>query len=228
MPIDRDKPIGRERVVRTALALLDEIGLDKLTLRRIAAALDVQAPALYWHFRNKKELLDAMGTAVLMEAVPDDTACWADMSWQDFLRDYCHGLRAALLKYRDGAKMVPGTYLTDTGMYAVQEASLRVFTAAGFSADTAYMAINTAYSYTVGFAIEEQAMYPRPDMPDDNYAPERRLARIDAAVLPTVAELAACDRKRATEEYFVGGLSVIITGLESVLAQSDGGRGAGP
>ena len=220
MPIDRDKPIDRERVIRAALALLDEVGLENLTLRRIAAALDVQAPALYWHFRNKKELLDAMGTAVLMDAARDGPASWAAMSWQDVLRSYCHRLRAALLRYRDGAKMVPGTYLADTGMYAVQEAALGVFTAAGFSADTADMAINTAYSYTVGFAIEEQAMYLRPGLPDDNYAPQQRLARIDAAVAPTVAQLATLDRKRATEEYFAAGLSVIVAGLKTLLAQS--------
>lgn len=57
----------------------------------------------------------------------------------------------------------------------------------------------------MGFAIEEQAMYPRPDEPDDNYAPDRRVARIEAEVAPTVAELAAADRKRATDEYFAAG-----------------------
>jgi len=62
-------------------------------------------------------------------------------------------------------------------------------------------------------------MYPRPHEPDDNYAPDRRLARVDAEVAPTVAELAAADRKRATDEDFAGGLSIIVAGLESALAQ---------
>ena len=52
--------LDREHVVRVALRLLDEAGLDGLTLRRLAAELDVKAPALYWHFANKQDLLDHM------------------------------------------------------------------------------------------------------------------------------------------------------------------------
>ncbi|MGW5823017.1 TetR family transcriptional regulator, partial [Streptomyces noursei] len=56
--------IDRKLVVETALRLLNEGGLDGLTLRRIAKELDVQAPALYWHFKNKQELLDEMATEI--------------------------------------------------------------------------------------------------------------------------------------------------------------------
>src|SRR5262245_36093000 len=63
--------LDRETVVRTALRVLDEVGLEGLTLRRIAAELDVQAPALYWHFKNKQELLDEMATTMLVDALVD-------------------------------------------------------------------------------------------------------------------------------------------------------------
>ena len=108
-------------------------------------------------------------------------------------------------------------------MYAVQATALQIFITAGFSATVADVAMNTAYSYTVGFAIEEQAMYPRPGAPDENYAPERRLARINATAAPTVAELATADRKRATDEYFDTGVSIVIAGTESLLARQKSG-----
>lgn len=230
MPVDRDQPIDRDRLVHVALALMDEVGLERLTLRRIADRLNVKAPALYWHFKNKKELLDAMATTVLMDAVlveggtpwaSDPKFAGAD-GWRAFARQYSQGLRAALLKYRDGAKMVPGTYLTDTRMYAVQEAALGIFRRGGFAPEASNVALQTLYNFTVGFAIEEQAMYPRPGEPDESYAPEQRLRRIDAAVAPTVAKLAAADEKRAADRYFEGGLSVIVAGLESLLAQGIG------
>ena len=47
-------------MVRATLRLLDEVGLDGLTLRRLAAELDAKAPALYWHFANKQQPLDHM------------------------------------------------------------------------------------------------------------------------------------------------------------------------
>jgi AcrR family transcriptional regulator len=232
MPVDRNQPIDRERLVRTALELLDEVGLANLTLRRIADRLNVKAPALYWHFKNKKELLDAMGTTVLTDAVlPLGDLSWTEDAefagpdgWRAFARRHSQGLRAALLKYRDGAKMVPGTYLTDTRMYAVQEAALGIFRRGGFTPELASAALQTLYSFTVGFAIEEQAMYPRPGEVDENYAPERRLRRIDPEIAPTVAELAAADHIRAGDRNFAGGVAIIIAGLESVLAQGIGRR----
>src|ERR1700688_4158094 len=59
----RTVALKRQGVVRTALRILDEVGLDGLTVRKLASELGVQAPALYWHFKNKQALLDEMATA---------------------------------------------------------------------------------------------------------------------------------------------------------------------
>ncbi|WP_280469956.1 TetR family transcriptional regulator [Nocardia brasiliensis] len=56
-------------IAQAALDLLDEVGLDGPTMRKVAAALDVQAPALYWHVANKRELLDAMARNVFVAAI---------------------------------------------------------------------------------------------------------------------------------------------------------------
>lgn len=205
--------LDREAVVRSALRLLDAEGLDKLTLRRIAAELDVKAPALYWHFKNKQELLDELATTVLREAVADDST-WADLPWREFLRTYAHALRRALLRYRDGAKMVPGTYLTDERMYGLMERALGVLTGAGYSAELASTALSTTYCYTVGFAIEEQAVHPRPGESDPRYSKEARARRISADAQPTVAEL---NRRNPTDgdrdADFDRGLRLIMDGL---------------
>ena len=55
-------------VVRAALELLNEAGLDGLTTRRLAEVLGVQGPALYWHFKNKQELIDEMSRALISES----------------------------------------------------------------------------------------------------------------------------------------------------------------
>lgn len=54
-------------VIRAALDLLNEVGVDGLTTRKLAERLGVQQPALYWHFRNKRALLDALAEAMLAE-----------------------------------------------------------------------------------------------------------------------------------------------------------------
>ena len=60
--------LSRQTIVQTALGLLDQVGLEGLTVRRLAAELGVQSPALYWHLRGKQELLDGMADAIIMAA----------------------------------------------------------------------------------------------------------------------------------------------------------------
>src|SRR5260370_28603336 len=56
--------VKQELIVQAALTLLDEVGLEGLTMRRLATALKIQAPSLYWHFPNKQALLDGMADAI--------------------------------------------------------------------------------------------------------------------------------------------------------------------
>ncbi|WP_243409810.1 TetR family transcriptional regulator, partial [Salmonella enterica] len=95
-------------VIRAALDLLNEVGVDGLTTRKLAERLGVQQPALYWHFRNKRALLDALAEAMLAEnhthSVPR-----ADDDWRSFLIGNARSFRQALLAYRDGARIHAGT-----------------------------------------------------------------------------------------------------------------------
>ena len=57
--------LNRDDVLRAALELLDEVGIDALSTRKLAERLGVQSPTLYWHFKSKGALLDAMSAAVM-------------------------------------------------------------------------------------------------------------------------------------------------------------------
>jgi TetR/AcrR family tetracycline transcriptional repressor len=204
--------LDRQTVIRTALRVLDDVGLDGLTLRKIAAELNVQAPALYWHFKNKQELLDDMATTVLVDSLekfgpPSETASWTELA-----ETYGRGLRAMLLSHRDGAKMFSGTYLTDDSVYASMERSIRVLTDAGFAPRDAARGLNVIYCYTVGFTIEEQAVHPRPGERNAQYDPAKRAERVDGDALPLVAETGE-DVLENFDERFEHGLQVIISGL---------------
>ncbi len=59
--------IRREQIIDTAMSLLDRDGLEGVTLRTVAAELHVHAGVLYWHVRNKQDLLDEMTNVLLSE-----------------------------------------------------------------------------------------------------------------------------------------------------------------
>lgn len=153
--------LDRRQVAQTALLLLNEVGLEGLTLRAIAARLDVQAPALYWHFKDKQALLDEMATEMVRRMATELTDPEMD-DWRETVGTRMRALREHLLRYRDGAKVYSGTRFTDTSYAHAMQANLQMLTQVGFTASAAARAWFTAYAYTIGYVIEEQAMHPRP------------------------------------------------------------------
>ncbi|MFJ6428079.1 MULTISPECIES: TetR family transcriptional regulator [Microbacterium] len=102
----------RDSVARRALALLDEVGLADLSMRRIAAGLDVQPSALYWHFASKQELLAELADRITA-SIPHGST--------DVLTT-ARGIRDALFAYRDGAELVLSTYALQLGSSQAQTA----------------------------------------------------------------------------------------------------------
>jgi TetR/AcrR family tetracycline transcriptional repressor len=202
--------LDRKKVVRAALRLLDKVGLDGLTLRGLAGELGVQAPALYWHFKNKHELLDEMATQVLVDSI-QDMLPGERGDWRQWAMYFGKEMRRMLLLHRDGAKMFSGTYLTDSSVFESMEFSLRKFVDAGFSIQEASCAFKTIYSYTVGFTIEEQAVYPKPGKRDPRYDPASRGRRIDPERFPLA--VAAGEEMYDFDHHYERGLQVIIRGL---------------
>jgi TetR/AcrR family transcriptional regulator, tetracycline repressor protein len=211
--------LDRGRVVREALRLLDEVGLEGLTLRRLAGELDVKAPALYWHFRGKQELMDEMATTMLRDLVAESGAPDPDQSWEEFVIESAERLRGMLLAHRDGAKVFAGTYLTDNSLLEWTEVPLKVLTGSGFSLREAVRGFSTVYAYTVGFVIEEQAVYPQPGGPrDERYDSERRAKRIDAERYPLAAAAGEEAFGEGYDERFGHGLQLIVSGMERSLS----------
>jgi AcrR family transcriptional regulator len=204
--------LDRETVVRTALRVLDKTGLDGLTVRKIASELHVQAPALYWHFKNKQELLDEMATTVLADFVREQGPPAENLSWSALASEHVHGLRQTLLRYRDGARMFSGRYLTDSSLFESMEVALRKFTEAGFSLSESASTLSTLYCYVVGFTIEEQAIFPRPGKRNQQYDPKKRAKRIDANKFPLSLAVGR-ETFGGFDERFTRGVELILRGI---------------
>ncbi|MEU2775629.1 TetR/AcrR family transcriptional regulator C-terminal domain-containing protein [Streptomyces sp. NPDC007162] len=209
MSTERRAPLDRGRVADTALRLLNEVGLDGLTLRAIARELDVKAPALYWHFKDKQALLDEMATEMYRRMVAGMVLDPAD-TWQDRLRTANRGLRTALLGYRDGAKVYSGSRFTGIDHAPAQEANLRVLTAAGLTLAQAVAAGRTANAYTIGFVTEEQGVQPLPGERREGYdMAERARLLADFPLSAAAGEEIFTDYDRHFEE----GLDVVVAGV---------------
>ncbi|MFK4273290.1 TetR/AcrR family transcriptional regulator, partial [Streptomyces milbemycinicus] len=183
---------------------------------RIAKELNVQAPALYWHFKNKQALLDEMSTAMFRRMVESHADLDA-LTWQERLIEVQRALRRTLLGYRDGAKVFSGSRFTGTDHARSQEGHLRAFVAAGFTPGAAARATFIAFSFTLGFVIEEQSVEPRPGERVSGYEVAEREARM-AAEGYSLAAAVSTDLFQGYEERFEEGLRAIVAGIEATLA----------
>nr|WP_306335313.1 TetR/AcrR family transcriptional regulator C-terminal domain-containing protein [Streptomyces sp. KL118A] len=210
--------LDRTRVARTALDLLNETGLEGLTLRAIAQRLDVKAPALYWHFKDKQALLDEMATE-MMRRMGEEFLSAPDADWRVALTTAMRGMREHLLRHRDGAKVFSGTHYTDLSYAAPMEAHLRVLAEAGFAPGAAARAWFTAYSYTIGYVIEEQASGPgRGGGDGDGDSGYDLVARAQRLADYPLAAAAGEELFRAHDRGFEAGLAAVVAGIGATLA----------
>ncbi|GHF48386.1 TetR family transcriptional regulator [Streptomyces mashuensis] len=209
--------IDRAKVTDTALRLLNEGGLDGLTLRRIAQELDVRAPALYWHFANKQELLDDMATEMMRRMLEPLAAIPEDAGWEEHLTEAARVLRRALLGYRDGGKAFSGTRFTENWFAIPLERFLKVWTEqTGSGVRRGARAWYTAHVFTMGYVIEEQSVYPEPGKPrDPQYDLDDRARTMEGYPMASEAGWEFFeDLDRGYEE----GLAALVAGLAATAA----------
>ncbi|MFJ2218388.1 TetR/AcrR family transcriptional regulator C-terminal domain-containing protein [Streptomyces sp. NPDC101062] len=159
--------MNRATVVTEALELLDDVGLETVSTRRLAKRLGVEQPSLYYHFRTKKDLLAAMAEAAM---APHATAALPSPGddWRAWFLENSRSFRRTLLMRRDGAQLHAGS--TPTGDLDRIRRKMAFLVSSGVPEREAQMAMLATGRYTVGCVLEEQADTDAPDagdLPDD-------------------------------------------------------------
>ncbi|QKW21680.1 TetR/AcrR family transcriptional regulator C-terminal domain-containing protein [Kitasatospora sp. NA04385] len=205
--------LRRDQVVRSALELLDEAGLDALSTRRLAERLGVRPGALYWHVANKQELLAGVADLILGEVVAGLAPPHGP--WQQQLRRLAVAVRTALLAHQEAARLVATAQAAPgpTNAMRIAERIIAVLRGAGFDLTTAAFAGDALLSYITGFALQEDARGPRTR--DDARARELAGA-LRAEGFPHMADWLTewpVDRT----EPFLAGLDLLLRGLATAL-----------
>lgn len=200
--MDRHMRLERPYIVATALILLNEVGFDQWTTRKLAERLGVQQPALYWHFRNKGALVEAMNETMLASGHTYRGSPGDD--WRTFLVENARSFRRALLAFRDGARVHTAAEGARQDL-AATASELAVLKKAGFDIVLAMQALVAIGRYAVGCVLEEQAALADPP---DGDAQEK--------TLQTYASLGVAKKnfgELGPEQTFEAGIRLIVDGL---------------
>ncbi|HZT15590.1 MAG TPA: TetR/AcrR family transcriptional regulator [Gaiellaceae bacterium] len=145
-------PITREAIVETALRLLDRDGLDQLSMRRVADALDTGPASLYWHVGSKDGLLDLIFDRVIGEQeVPDPDP----ERWQEQVKEIAANARATILRHRDIVRISIGRYPMGPNALRHTERALAVLRAGGVPDRLAVTGLWLLFAVVNGFTLDE-------------------------------------------------------------------------
>src|SRR4029079_16561806 len=145
-------PLSRQRVLRTAIKLADEGGIESLSMRNVAHELGVYPMALYNHFANKDDLLDAM-VDVMYEEI-DVTAGGSD--WKGAMRQQANSIREVLARHRWALGVIQSRVHPGPGNMRYHDMVIRALRQAGFSVAMAVHAFTLLENFIFGFALLAQ------------------------------------------------------------------------
>jgi len=213
------KAIGQAQILEAAFRLLDEAGLEGVSLRKVACQLGIRAPSLYWHFKSKQALVDAMADALIHDVAREIPA---GQSWRDTLLQLAHEFRHAFKAHRDGARVYAGTYLATENVMRVAEVTISSLAQAGASIDFAASTAMDLIYYVLGFVIEEQSL---PSNGSDLDAVEAAFLAQAEARFPYCWQARHFLTEPDLERRFAQGVGLLLDGVQLRLAPAAVQRG---
>lgn len=210
--------VTRDDVIQTAIQLLEEVGLDGLTLRRLAAELGISAPTLYWHVRDKRQLLDLMAETMVRAARENMGPFPEGLEWYEKIAEGMRRQYLAILSHRDGARVMAGNRPTESSLPTIEH-FLGLWVAAGFPPDEAMLTILSFGDYIAGAALEVQAEIERRRVQSPDQLAEIWTAMEAYPTLMAAAKGQAKYRLKDPHASFEHGLGLMISGLRQRQAE---------
>ncbi|MBP7929008.1 MAG: TetR/AcrR family transcriptional regulator C-terminal domain-containing protein [Acidimicrobiia bacterium] len=202
--------LDRDQVVEAALTLIDEQGLDALTMRNLASRLNVEATSLYTHIENKGDILDGV-----IDLVNEGLSIPATgPGWENRVRAYCHAYRDALLAHPHVTPAIALRPVVTPSTMSLVETALQELVDMGFEPELARRVLNVVAAFVVGHVLAELSARP---LYSGRSEDEIRAVRAGLAAegRPLVAATIAVEDADREAEFDLG-VEMMIVGLGGI------------
>ncbi|MEV5070624.1 TetR/AcrR family transcriptional regulator [Microbacterium sp. LMI12-1-1.1] len=211
-------PVTRDRILQAAIALADRGGLESLSMRKLAADLQIEAASLYYHVRNKGDLLDGMADVVFGEMGRPSPG----EEWKAALAKRAASTREVLVRHPWAIPIIDSRTTPGAATLRYLEDAIAFLREAGFSIAMAAHVLSVLDSYVRGFAMQEVSL-PLDPGGSIEAATESILEQqpMMSNAYPHLAEMAGALILQPGYAYgneFSFGLGLILDGLESARA----------
>lgn len=221
--------LNREQIVRAAIELLDEEGIDGLSMRKLGQRLNSAATAMYWHVGNKDSLLMLAADEVWGEVRLPDVAT---VGWRAAARELMYAARELCDRHRWLVRVITTYAGYSEGMARFQECAYETFETAGFRDADLDWAVSTPFMFVTGLAfmsstdaaeVKKRAEQDAATQPEEEAALVAQANAIAARYPRLHASMEAQARRgesfeQQVDEVFAFGAETILDGLEARLA----------
>jgi len=207
-------PLARELVLHTALMMVDEGGIESLSMRLLGAKLGVEAMSLYNHVKNKEEILDGVLDLVIEEiTVPSEAA-----DWRSAMTERAVSALGAFNRHRWACALIESRVSASTSRLRYFDTIIGTLHRAGFSLELAAHAFSILDCYIYGFGLQNSSMVSNSDASYETQA-ETFHKNIPAESYPYLTNLTELIMRTGYDEKadFEFGLKLILDGLERFL-----------
>ncbi|MEU3601722.1 TetR/AcrR family transcriptional regulator C-terminal domain-containing protein [Streptomyces sp. NPDC006798] len=216
-----EPPLSLDRIATAAVALLDEEGIDRLTMRRLADRLGVMAPSLYWHIDTKDNVVDLALDAVF--GPPPGAAGASGGPWREDVKAVVAGIRETLLRHPwSTAALASRPPSVGPNFLARMELLQAALARAGLHGTELKSATWALFNHVMGFTWSGSTLR----VPDAEREAGRELMRDNSDRYP---HLVLNDGIYCTgwDDLFAAGFEFLLDGISARLAATAGAEGAG-
>jgi TetR/AcrR family transcriptional regulator, tetracycline repressor protein len=209
--------LSRESLAAGALDLADRVGLDAVTIRRLATEHSVTPMALYWHFKDKDAVLDGIAERIFASVIlpkPNDGP------WDDQLREVLLAVLAAIRPHPLAAELLAPRVMSSEAGLVLAERVIGMLRRAGFSAPQASQTASFLLCSIVTLVTSEPGKHSAltgEAQEEDDRGKRAKLGSLSPKLFPNLLEATpyflVCDDE---DEYFARGMDFLVEGTRGV------------
>lgn len=218
-PTDGRQPLTRDQIVEAALRIVDAEGLDALSMRRLGTELGVGATSVYWHVRNKDQLLGLVTDRIIGEIVAESPRV---EGWREQLTEIARTFRTVFARHRNVAAIMAEQVTVGANTLSAVEEIVGILRAAGFEGPRLVLAYVTVFNWASAFVVFEARQSPPAgvSVEEMQVAFADALRRLPPDRFPNLLSTVDDTARIGGDDQFEYGLARLLDGIELDLERS--------
>jgi AcrR family transcriptional regulator len=217
------EPLGRDQIVAAAIRLIDADGLEGFSMRKLGLELGAGATSLYWHVKDKDQLIDLVLDEIVGEVKLDDDRA---LPWRERVLYVAGGLRRVVRQHRHLAALAGTRVSMGPNLLTAMEHLAAIIRTGGFTGSRLTLAFSAVLTFSLGTGIMESREFTGPGsegktLEELQWMVVEMFRSLPPDEYPNMISMVSEDVSEIDEDtQFLYGLERLLDGLEADLLQS--------